>query len=117
MKRGLHTRFGFQLLCGMLAFALQLVGVRVFAETESDPAHVDAHAEKPSPWPRGVIPYDISKLTDEQAVNAKRAMQLWMETGADIQFIPHTSETEYVYFTGKTDAGNNTPFVGFRNGM
>jgi hypothetical protein len=87
------------------------------AENMSDPAHADTRTEKPLPWPNGVIPYDLSKLTDEQAAEAKRAMQLWMDTGANIKFIPHTTETEYVYFTGKTDAGNNTPFNGFRKGV
>ncbi len=47
---------------------------------------------------------------------AKQAMKLWMDTGANIKFIPRTTETEYIYFTGKTDAGNNTTFNGFRPG-
>src|SRR5436190_2830293 len=85
-------------------------------EPESDPAHCDRRTEKPLPWPDGVLPYDISKLTPEQGTNALRAMQLWMDTGAKIKFIPRTTEPEYVYFTGKTDAGNNTPFNGFRQG-
>ena len=38
-------------------------------------------------------------------------------TGAKIGFIPRTTETEYVNFTGKTDAGNNTSQVGFKRGV
>jgi hypothetical protein len=82
----------------------------------SDPLHVDAKAEKPLPWPKGIIPYDLSKLTEDQAAQVKEAMRLWMDTGANIKFIPRTTETEYIHFTGKTDAGNNTTFNGFRKG-
>ena len=84
---------------------------------DSDPAHMDRHSEKPKPWPGGVIPYDISKLTDEQSATVKRAMQRWLDTGARISFIPRTTEAEYVNFTGKLDAGNNSSHVGFRKGL
>ena len=84
---------------------------------ESDPAHADAHAEKPLPWPDGIIPYDISSLTPEQQSLAKLAMKRWMDTGAHIQFVLRRSETEYVNFTGKTDGGNNTSQVGFKKGI
>lgn len=40
-------------------------------------------------------------------------MQRWEDTGADIQFVSRVNELEYVNFTGKTDAGNNTSIVGF----
>ncbi|HEV8541558.1 MAG TPA: M12 family metallopeptidase [Verrucomicrobiae bacterium] len=86
-------------------------------EMTSDPAHVDARTGKPLPWPKGIIPFDISKLTEDQAENARGAMKLWMDTGANIRFIQRTTESEYIYFTGKTDAGNNTTFNGFRRGM
>jgi hypothetical protein len=33
---------------------------------DSDPAHMSAGSEKPQPWPGGIIPYDISKLTQPQ---------------------------------------------------
>jgi hypothetical protein len=89
----------------------------VNAVADSDPAHKDAHATKPLPWPDGIIPYDISKLTESQQTNALSAMQRWMDTGATITFIPRTTETEYVNFTGKTDAGNNTSHVGFLKGV
>jgi hypothetical protein len=82
----------------------------------SDPAHVDLKSEKPLAWPGGVIPYDISKLTEEQATQAKEGMRLWMATGANIRFIPRTMDSEYIFFTGKTDAGNNTTFNGFHKG-
>ncbi|MEI9866618.1 MAG: M12 family metallopeptidase [Limisphaerales bacterium] len=81
---------------------------------DSDLAHRDPSAEKPLPWPGGIIPYDISKLTPPQQTIALRAMQRWMETGAKIKFIPRTNQIEYVNFTGKTDAGNNTSHVGFK---
>ena len=45
------------------------------AEMTSDPAHVDSRAEKPRPWPGGIIPYDISNLTGEQQATVKEAMR------------------------------------------
>jgi hypothetical protein len=83
---------------------------------DSGLVHQDASSEKPLPWPGGVIPYDISKLTPPQQTIALRAMQRWMDTGAKIKFIPRTNQIEYVNFTGKTDAGNNTSHVGFKKG-
>ena len=83
----------------------------------SDPLHMDAQTEKPLPWPNGIIPFDISNLSEDQTAKVREAMQLWMDTGAKIQFIPRTTETEYIHFTGKTDAGNNTTFNGYRKGM
>ncbi|HWI57377.1 MAG TPA: M12 family metallopeptidase [Bacillota bacterium] len=73
--------------------------------------------ETPQPWPGGVIPYDISKLTSAQQTNALKAMQRWMDTGANIRFIPRTGEVEYINFTGRTNAGNNTSCVGFKQGV
>lgn len=87
------------------------------SRADSDPAHMDEHSEKPEAWPGGLIPYDISKLTKDQQATVKRAMQRWLDTGANIRFVPHTTETEYVYFTGKTDAGNNTSQVGYKQGV
>ena len=102
--------FFWSLVFGVWCFGL------VPVQADSDPAHMDAHAEKPLPWPGGVIPYDISKLTDAQQLEVRRAMQRWMDTGARLKFVPRTSEVEYVNFTGKTDAGNNTSVVGYRKG-
>jgi hypothetical protein len=82
----------------------------------SDAAHEQKNSEPPQPWPAGVIPYDISKLTPPQQTLALRAMQRWLDTGAKIKFIPRTKEIEYVNFTGKTDAGNNTSHIGFIKG-
>src|SRR5262245_49467506 len=82
----------------------------------SDPAHVDSASERPTPWPGGVLTYDISKLNDAQQTEAKKAMQRWMDTGARITFVPRTNEVEYIYFTGVTNAGNNTSHNGFRKG-
>jgi hypothetical protein len=67
----------------------------------SDPAHVDARSVKPVAWPGGVIPYDFSKLGNEQSAQAREAMRLWMNTGANIRFIPHTTEAEYVFSPAK----------------
>jgi tolloid-like protein 2 len=78
---------------------------------------MDAHSEKPQPWPGGIIPYDISKLTEAQRRLVKKAMQRWQDTGAQFRFVPRTIETEYVNFTGNTDAGNNTSQVGFKKGV
>jgi Astacin (Peptidase family M12A) len=87
------------------------------AAADSDPAHMDTHSERPLPWPGGIIPYDISKLTPAQQKIARRAMQRWMDTGARITFVPRTTEVEYVNFTGQTNAGNNTSLVGFKKGV
>jgi hypothetical protein len=84
---------------------------------DSDPAHQQVHTEKPQPWPGGVIPYDDSKLDAHQKEMVRRAMQRWLDTGANIRFVPRTNEVEYVFFTGRTDAGNNTSHVGFRQGQ
>ena len=89
----------------------------VSVRADSDPAHLGVNSTKPEPWPGGIIPYDISKLTPDQQNLAQRAMQRWMDTGAKIKFIPRTTEVEYVNFTGKTDAGNNTSLVGFKKGV
>jgi len=98
-------------LSGLLA----TVGVKA-GPAASDPAHMDRHSEKPLTWPGGVIPYDISKLDSHQQSMVLLAMQRWTNTGARIRFIPRTGETEYVNFTGKTDAGNNTSQVGYKKG-
>jgi hypothetical protein len=107
-----------------LRFPLMGLGVLVIlvwpalpASADSDPAHMQANSEKPQPWPGGVIPYDISKLTPAQQTIALRAMQRWTNTGANITFIPRTTEVEYVSFTGNTNSGNNTSLVGFKKGV
>jgi tolloid-like protein 2 len=87
------------------------------ASAGSDPAHAQSNTEKPRPWPGGVIPYDISKLAPSQQATALRAMQRWMDTGANIKFIPRTTEAAYVNFTGKTNAGNNTSLVGYKKDL
>jgi hypothetical protein len=98
-----------------LVVMLALLPLPVSAD--SDPAHMQANSEKPQPWPGGVIPYDISKLTSAQQSIALRAMQRWTNTGANIVFVPRTTEVEYVNFTGNTNAGNNTSLVGFKKGL
>jgi Astacin (Peptidase family M12A) len=97
------------------AIFLVMLAVPVFAD--SDPAHLQTTAERPLPWPAGVIPYDISKLTPPQQAIALRAMQRWMDTGAKILFIRRTAEAEFINFTGNTNAGNNTSNVGFKSGV
>ncbi len=44
-------------------------------------------------------------------------MQRWIDTGARIAFVPRTSQTAYVNFTGRTDQGNNTSQTGFKPGV
>jgi len=87
------------------------------ARADSDAAHVNQNCARTKAWPDGVIPYDISKLTAEQQALVKRAMQRWVDTGARIRFVPRTNQTEYVYFTGATNAGNNTSLIGFQEGI
>jgi hypothetical protein len=86
------------------------------AKADSPADHEQTSAAKPQPWPGGIIPYDITKLTPAQQAIARRAMQRWIDTGANIKFIPRTNEVEYVNFTGKTDAGNNTSHLGYQKG-
>ena len=107
-----------QIVCmrASLLTALALVLGMGFVFAEAPDAHQQANAERPQPWPDGLIPYDISKLTEAQQALALRAMHRWMETGAKIKFTPRTKELEYVNFTGKTDAGNNTSLVGYKKG-
>lgn len=99
-----------------LALTLLTASSQSLRAADSDPAHMDTHAQKPKPWPNGVIPCDLSALTESQQTLALKAMKRWEETGARIQFVSRTSEPEYVHFTGKTDAGNNTSHVGFMSG-
>ena len=96
--------------------AFTLFPVRALA-ADSDPTHMDARTKKPLPWPNGVIPYDLSHLTEGQQATVKRAMDRWLGTGARIRFIPRTTEPEYVNFTGHTNAGNNSSHVGFQKGV
>ena len=82
---------------------------------DSDPRHIDVHSQKPNPWPSGIVAYDVSKLKPEQQQLVKRAMERWSTT-ARIHFVPRSNQVEYVNFTGKTDAGNNTSQVGYKKG-
>jgi hypothetical protein len=98
-----------------LVALLALLPLRLSAD--SDPTHMQARTERPQPWPGGIIPYDVSKLAPAQQAIALRAMRRWTDTGANITFVPRTAEAEYVSFTGRTDAGNNTSCVGFKRGV
>lgn len=110
------ARVGFGLLLLLIGLLSTISVVGAGDDEQSDPAHMQARSQKPQPWPGGVIPYDFSKLTASQQQTVLTAMQRWLETGAQIRFVPRTNEAEYVYFTGKTDAGNNTSLVGFKKG-
>lgn len=105
-------------LCSLLEglVAGLVLGARAQALAQSDPAHCAAGVETPQPWPDGVIPYEVAHLDAAQQTMAFRAMQRWMDTGARIAFVPHTGQAEYVNFTGRTDAGNNTSLTGFKRG-
>lgn len=85
-------------------------------EADQGPVHMSRSSQKPQPWPGGIIPYDLSKLTPEQQQKVHLAMKHWSDTGADIQFLPRSNQVEYVFFTGKTDAGNNTSRTGWKAG-
>jgi hypothetical protein len=109
-------RMSLRLLSLGFGLVVMLALLPLLASAQSDSAHMQTNSVKPQPWPGGVIPYDISKLTPPQQAIALRAMQRWMDTGANIKFIPRTTEVEYVNFTGQTSAGNNTSHVGFKKG-
>jgi hypothetical protein len=98
----------------LIAFVALRASISIGAE--SDPAHRCKNAETPAVWPDGIIPYDVSRLDAERQAKARRAMQRWMDTGARIAFVPRTTQSEYVNFTGRTDAGNNTSQTGFKHG-
>ena len=100
-----------------LVVICSLVLLPLWVLADSDPAHKADYSEVPKPWPHGIIPYDISKLSPSQQTNALKAMQRWMNTGANLRFMARTTEAEYVNFTGITNAGNNTSCVGFKKGV
>jgi hypothetical protein len=117
MKIGSTSFAGSRLLLFLTFFPLAaIVFSAAAAETNSDPAHIDLKSEKPLPWPGGVIPYDLSKLSEAQRIEVKAAMKLWEDTGANITFVPRSEEIEYIEFTGATNAGNNTTHIGFLKG-
>jgi hypothetical protein len=97
--------------------AVLVLGATEVPGVDSDPTHISVHSERPLAWPDGIIPYDISKLSEDQRATVREAMQRWMDTGAKLAFVPRTSETNYVDFTGRTDAGNNTSQTGFKSGV
>lgn len=101
----------------VVGIVLLLGAILIATAGDADPAHMAPSSAKPRPWPGGIIPYDLSKLTSEQQEKVLRAMKRWTETGANLQFLPRTNQAEYVYFTGKTDAGNNTSHTGFMAGQ
>jgi hypothetical protein len=92
---------------------LAVIGV---ARADSDSAHMAAGSRKPLPWPDGIVPYDISKLDEGQQKTVLKAMKRWTDTGARVRFVPRSNQVEYVHFTGKIDAGNNTSRDGFHQG-
>jgi hypothetical protein len=104
-------------LAGRWAIVIVLATWPLRVAADSNEAHRQTRSETPQPWPGGVIPYDISRLTPPQQTNVLKAMQRWMDTGAALRFIPRTGEVEYVNFTGATNAGNNTSCVGFKKGV
>lgn len=105
----IHARYYFGLLAGFVLF-----GIAPSLRADSNPAHMTTDSERPRAWPEGIIPYDISLLSTADRATAKQAMQRWMDTGAGVTFVPRTSQTAYVHFTGRTDAGNNTSLTGFK---
>src|SRR5262245_20521665 len=96
----------------LMILSLIAIGVDSPTWADSDPAHMDTTSEKPIPWPGGLVPYDVSKLSEPQQTEVRKAMQRWMDTGAQITFVPRSNQVEYIYFTGATNAGNNTTHTG-----
>lgn len=111
----IKARFRIQ-ACGLALLATLLGSGPMFA-ADSEPSHRASNSTKPLPWPKGIIPYDVSQLTEPQQLLVQRAMQRWMDTGAKLIFVPRSNQVEYVHFTGKTDAGNNASHDGFRKGI
>ena len=99
-----------------LVITLLVMPASVSRGADSDPAHVTKDTERPLPWPDGIIPYDVSHLSEAQQILARQAMQRWMDTGARVAFVTRTTQTAYVNFTGRTDAGNNTSQTGYKPG-
>lgn len=99
------------------AFGILVCAILPSFAADSDPAHVTKNLSRPQPWPGGIIPYDISKLDSTQQSKVLRAMKRWTDTGANFHFVQRSNQAEYVYFTGKTDAGNNTSHTGFVSGQ
>jgi hypothetical protein len=64
--RSLHHQIG--IVIGLFASVLWLA---VESRAADSLTHMDAHAEKPQPWPDAVIPYDVSKLISD--LDAERA--------------------------------------------
>ena len=110
-------RFRLSGLLRGLAIATLLALLPLRTQADSDPAHKAAGSETPQPWPGGIIPYDISRLSPAQQTNVLKAMQRWVDSGANITFVPRSGQAEYVNFTGDTSAGNNTSCVGFKKGV
>ncbi|HTL18350.1 MAG TPA: M12 family metallopeptidase, partial [Patescibacteria group bacterium] len=81
---------------------------------DSDSTHMSHDSERPVAWPDGIIPFDVSQLTPDQQATVRQAMQRWMDTGAGVAFVPRTSQSAYVHFTGHVDAGNNTSLTGYK---
>jgi len=111
---GLNPLFTRNLL-PMVALSFSFCGGALFA-SDSDPARMSSDSERPMPWPEGIMPFDISRLEPNQQATVHQAMQRWMDTGAQIAFVPRSSQTSYVNFTGRTDAGNNTSQTGYKPG-
>jgi len=109
----LHKRLG-QIGIVIRLFTSVLISLAVRSFAADSPIHTDTHVTKPQPWPGGIIPYDISKLTPEQQAIVKRGMQRWIDTGAQISFVARTNQEEYVFFTGNLTNGNNTSLVGYK---
>lgn len=101
----------------ILVASLPALAPAVLHAADGELTQAQRNSARPQPWPGGLIPYDITQLTSEQQAKVLRAMKRWTDTSANLQFIPRTNQLEYVFFTGKTDAGNNTSHTGFSRGQ
>jgi hypothetical protein len=82
-------------------FLLALVSLLPFAAcggnfyTNVSPANV--------PWPGGIVPYDFTNtLTSAQTNTYLNGLREW-QLAANIQFVPHTTQTHWVLFTYNTN--------------
>ena len=86
-----------RMLLGALLAGLVIISVLALMQlpvlADSDPVHRQACFETPQPWPGGVVPYDISRLTPAQQTNALKGMQRWMDTRANIRFVLRTKRS------------------------
>ncbi len=68
-------------------------------------------------WPGGVVPYVYADdFIAENVVPVEAAMAVW-EASANVQFVPRTSETDYIIIENAGEGnGSRSPFIGREGG-